>query len=69
MVRKEGEMYLTWDAEGDFLLWADKPVNHDGLWMSDNPAPTVEPVPIEIALMLGGKEDSVLREVSCEDIL
>ena len=32
-----GKYYVTWDAEGDYLIWETKPIFKDGIWMPKDP--------------------------------
>lgn len=48
-------MWLTWDAEGDFLLWNRKPVNKDGVWSPEHLFVDCEPISEKAALLLLGE--------------
>ena len=48
--------YLTYDHEGDWLLWSKEPVKVEGIWMppQTKKTPDIEQISDAAAAMLGG---------------
>lgn len=46
------KVWLTWDAEGDYLLWDAEPINKDGVWSPASLFANCEPISEGAAAML-----------------